>query len=115
MRTDLQRLIRESSEMRGFHMNDAVLILQWTFGKDELAACDDQPLPFVKVGRYDDVGDAGLVFHRQEDEPHGRPRTLPGDHAARRPYKLTVPAGAQLFGGKNSFPPQLVPAIRHRM
>jgi len=64
----------------------------------ELAARDDETLPLVEVGRDHDIIDAGLVFHRQKNKPHSRPWPLPGDHAARRPYKITVPASAQLPG-----------------
>jgi hypothetical protein len=41
MRTDLQRLIGKRLQMGGFHMNDAILILQHAFREDELAAGDN--------------------------------------------------------------------------
>src|SRR6202050_1619064 len=88
MGMEVQGLIGKCSKARCLYMKDAILILQWTFGKDELAACDNQPLAFIESRRHDNVGDAGLVFHRQEDKAHGCAGSLPSDDAARRPYKL---------------------------
>lgn len=76
--------------MECLYMDDAVLILQCTFGKDELAACNHQPLPLIEVGRDDDIGDASFVFHRQKNKSHSRTGPLTSDDAASRPNENAV-------------------------
>jgi hypothetical protein len=59
-----------------FHVNYAVLILEQTFDRKESGACDDDAVTFKNVGSEDNVGDAGLIFKREEDEPFGGAWTL---------------------------------------
>ena len=87
-------------------MNHAILILQRAFCKDELAACDDQALPFIQIGCDDDIGDAGFVLHRKKDEPLGCAGPLPCDDAACGPHKFTIFTSSQFLRGKNALPAQ---------
>ena len=68
MRPHFQRAIRKSGQPSGLHMNHIVLILKWTFDQKELAARHHKPVAFVEIRRDDDVGNAGLILHRNEDK-----------------------------------------------
>jgi hypothetical protein len=97
MGADPQCLIEESVEPRCLYMNHAVLVLQWAFREDELAACDNQALSLIQIGCDDDIGDASFIFHRQKDESLCCTGTLPGDDAAGGPYEFSILAVPQFL------------------
>ena len=95
VRPDFQGAIRQSSQACRFHMNHVVLILQRSFDEQKSAARHHQPVALVKIGRDDHVGDARLIFHRDEDETFCRTRPLPRDDAAGHADILPIPAQAK--------------------
>src|SRR5258708_21112503 len=115
MRAHLQSLIGERSQTHSFHMNDAVLILQWAFSLNELSACDDQPLTFIQIRRNDDIGNSCLVFHRQEDEAHRWSGALPRNDHPCSLHIVAVFECPQIFGGRYPVPAECIPAICHRV
>ena len=64
-----------------FDVNHAVLILQRPFDQQEAAARDDDAVALEDIGSKDDVGDAGFIFEREEDEALGRAGPLACDDA----------------------------------
>ena len=63
-------------------MEDSVLILERFFDKEEFAAANHESVAVVEIGRDNHVGNAGLVFHRDEDEHCGCTGPLPRDHTS---------------------------------
>ncbi len=111
MRADLQRLIRKRSQTRSLHVNHAILVLQRTFCKDEFTARDHQAISLIEIGCDDHVGDAGLVFHRKEDEPFCRAGPLASDDATGSPHKFAIFASAQFCCRKNVLHAKLMTTI----
>ena len=79
-------------------MDYVVLVLEQAFNKKKFAACDHRPIPIIKIGRNDDIGDAGFVFHRNKNKPLGRAWSLPGDDATSHAHKFSIAAGSQFLG-----------------
>ena len=52
----------------GADRGDAVLVLQHAVDDQERLLDDDQPIAREQIGPDDDVGDAGFVLEREEDE-----------------------------------------------
>src|ERR1035437_2794361 len=96
-------------------MNHAILVLQHALRQKKLAANNDHALPFIEIGRNDNIRNSGLVFHREEDKAFGGARTLARNHAPRRAYKFPVLAAPEFFCGKHTLLPQLVPPVMHGM
>ena len=63
----------------------------------------------------DDVGDAGFVFEREEDESFGGARALPGDDRAGDAHAPPVPAARQIDRAQDAAQRQLHAPQRHRM
>ena len=100
MGAQCKRAIGKSHQSSRFHMNHAILILQGSFDNQEFAARDNQTLPLIQVGRDDDIGNAGFIFHREEDETLCRAGPLPRNDAARCPHELPILLFAQFLRRK---------------
>jgi hypothetical protein len=50
-------------------MNHIVLVLKRPFNQQEPASGDHYPVSVVEIWRHNHIGDARLIFHRNEDEP----------------------------------------------
>ncbi len=96
-------------------MNHAILVLQVPFGEDKFAARDHEPVAFVQVRSDDHVGDAGFVFHRDEDKTMCCAGPLSGDNASGSSDESAMRMFLQLFSGEHPLSPQFLSAIRHGM
>jgi hypothetical protein len=65
-------------------MNYPILILQNALRQQKLDSHNGQTPPFVEIGRYDDVRDAGFILRREEDEALGCAGSLAGYDTTRR-------------------------------
>src|SRR5579863_10659573 len=90
-----------------FHVNHAVLVLHFAFDGHEAAAGDDDALALKKIGRDDDVGDAGFVFEREEYESLGSAGALAGNDAAGDAREAVVGAIGELLRGENTLGAQM--------
>ena len=115
VRPNLDGIICKGYKAHGFHMDDVVLILQWPFDQQEAAAGDGDHIPLIKVWRDDDVGDAGLVFHGEEDEAFRCSGALTGDDAACCADPLAIAAAAEICGGEDFLSAELFAAVGHGM
>jgi hypothetical protein len=75
----------------GFDVDDSVLILELAVDFKEFGSGDEEALALLELGRDDDVGDAGFIFHGEEDEAHGGAGALAGDDASGGGDESSVP------------------------
>ena len=75
----------------------------------------DEPIAREQIRPDDDVGDAGLVLEREEDESFRGARPLPRDDHAGDAHAPPLPRGLQIDGAQHAAHRQLVAAQRHRM
>ncbi len=85
------------------------------FDQEKAAARDDDPVALEDIGRKDDVGDAGFIFEREEDEALGGAGALPGDDAAGDADRAIVAAAQQVVCRENAFAAQGRAMIGHGM
>src|ERR1700744_5020956 len=98
-----------------FNVDDVVLILQGAFDQQEAAAGDEQAVAVVQVGSNDDIGDAGFVFHGDEDEAFSGARALAGDDASGGADVFAIAAGFQLLGREDVAAAQFGATVVHGM
>jgi len=115
MRAQFHHTIEQRNEPRRLHMNYPILILQNALRQQKLASHDGQPLPFVEIGRHDDVRNAGFIFHREEDKTLGRTGPLACNDTPRRFDVLAIPTAAKLCGREHISRPQFLASIVHRV
>src|SRR5665213_4009237 len=96
-------------------MHNAVLILELAVNLEELSSRHQDALAFVELGMDDDVGDAGFVFHGQEDEAQGRAGTLTGYDRTGGTDSLAVRLLLQFACGEDADALQLSTTISHRV
>src|SRR5579875_391314 len=92
----------EGEDEFGFHVDDAVLILELAGDEQEFFAGDEQAVAFVEIGVDDDVGDASLVLHGKKDEAEGGAGALAGDDAAGGGDAAAVGGVEELFGAEDA-------------
>lgn len=90
--------------MSGLYVDYAVLILKFAFDQQKFAASDDQAVSIIEVGCNDHIGNARLVFHRDENESLRGTRTLSSDNTIR---VTIVRRSLRIFPVKPSIPERL--------
>ena|SRR5215467_5887858 len=83
----------EWEDAAGLDGNDIVLVLQDTFDQNKFFVDQQQSVFLKHVGSNDDIGDAGLIFHAEENETLGRARALANDDTSSHAHR---PAIAQI-------------------
>ena len=82
-----------------FDVDDAALDLEDSFDIEEAGTRDDDAIALEEIGSDDDVGDAGFVFHGQEDEAFGSARALTRDNTSGDAYIRVALVGEELASG----------------
>ena len=93
----------ERADVAGFDMDDAVVALQLTLDQQKALARDGEAFALEEVRRKNDIGDAGFIFEREEDEAFGRAGTLAGNDATGRAHANRVGALREFRGRPDAF------------
>src|SRR6266404_8525817 len=67
-----------------------VLMLQGAFDQKKWRIYQHEPVPVEKLRRYDHIGYASFIFHRQEKETFRRTGSLPDDYPTCHTYSKAV-------------------------
>lgn len=114
MRPHFERTVGQSGQADCFDVDHVVLILEWAFNKQKLAARDHQSILVIEVGRDDDVRNARLVLHRNEDKLFRGAGPLASDDAAGHADKLSVSALPEILSRKDIAAAQLGAPVYER-
>lgn len=90
----------DGADAMGFHMDDAVLYLQCAFDVEEARARNEDAFALEEVGGDDDVGNAGFVFHGEEDEAFGGAGALTGNYASGGADEGVAGGAGEVVGGE---------------
>src|SRR5262249_26194222 len=96
VRVDLGAAAADAMTAVGLHRRDGLLDLQRSLDEQVRLPHDRGPLLRIEIRPDDDVGDAGLVLEREEDEPFRGAGTLARDHRAGDADAAAVAAGRQI-------------------
>jgi hypothetical protein len=96
MRLHFESTVGKSGQARCFDVDDIVLVLKRPFDEKKLTT-RDQPIAIIEIGRNDNISDARLVLHRNEDESFRCARSLTGDDAASHADILSVTAFQEIL------------------
>ena len=99
----------------GADRGHAVLVLQHAVDDQERLLDDDEAIAREEIGADDDVGDAGFVLEREEDEALRGAGALARDDHAGHADAAALPRGAQIGRAQDAAHRQLVAPQRHRM
>ena len=106
---------RRALHLLGADGGDPLLVLQRALHQQKRLLEDHQAPLGEQIGADDDVGDAGFVLDRQENEPLGGARSLAGDHGARDAHAAAVSLAGEIGRPQRAAQAHLLAAQGHRV